>query len=334
MSQDHDHSYKNLFSHVELIKDLLQGFIHEPWINELDFDTLERVNSHFVTDKLERREEDVIWRVKWRERYLYLYLLIAFQSTDDVYMALRVMVYVGLLYQYLIREKQIKKGELLPPVFPIVLYNGQTTWKSSLNVQDLIQSVTGFENYTPQLSYFLLDEQRYQPSGQWDELKNLVAAIFELEKSKTPQDIQKVVLRLLQWLNQPEQESLRRGFAKWLNYVLLPRRLHLLNVPLVHSLNEVNAMLAETVQGWYDEAEAKGAAIGEARGEARGQAIGEARGEIRGQRIVLIRQLKKRFGELSPSTQNKIDNATGEQLEQWALNVLDAHHLDDVFKIK
>ncbi|WP_086487423.1 DUF4351 domain-containing protein [Thioflexithrix psekupsensis] len=48
--------------------------------------------------------------------------------------------------------------------------------------------------------------------------------------------------------------------------------------------------------------------------------------------MVLIRLLKKRFGELSQPIQNKIDNATGDQLEQWALNVLDAKHLNEVFE--
>ena len=35
------------------------------------------------------------------------YLLIEFQSTVDAWMAVRVMTYVGLLYQDLIRQKQV-----------------------------------------------------------------------------------------------------------------------------------------------------------------------------------------------------------------------------------
>jgi len=29
---DHDHSYKNLFSHPEMFADLLRGFVHEEWV--------------------------------------------------------------------------------------------------------------------------------------------------------------------------------------------------------------------------------------------------------------------------------------------------------------
>jgi len=30
---DHDHSYKMLFGHAELVRDLLSGFVQEDWIN-------------------------------------------------------------------------------------------------------------------------------------------------------------------------------------------------------------------------------------------------------------------------------------------------------------
>lgn len=39
---DHDHGYKRLFSHPEMVKDLLCGFVAEPWVTELDFSTLEK----------------------------------------------------------------------------------------------------------------------------------------------------------------------------------------------------------------------------------------------------------------------------------------------------
>ena len=37
---DHDHSYKLLFSHAEMVADLLRGFVHEDWVAQLDFSSL------------------------------------------------------------------------------------------------------------------------------------------------------------------------------------------------------------------------------------------------------------------------------------------------------
>ena len=39
----HDPSYKFLFSHREMVADLVRGFVREDWVAALDFDTLERV---------------------------------------------------------------------------------------------------------------------------------------------------------------------------------------------------------------------------------------------------------------------------------------------------
>jgi hypothetical protein len=47
-----------------------------------------------------------------------------FQSQPDPWMAMRMLVYVGLLYQELIKSKHFTDRGKLPPVFPLVLYNG------------------------------------------------------------------------------------------------------------------------------------------------------------------------------------------------------------------
>lgn len=131
MATNHDHSYKLLFSHPEMVKDLLTGFVKEEWVNQLDYSTLEKVSSTYVADELRDREGDVIWRVRWGESWLYVYLLLEFQSTVDRYMAVRVMSYLGLLYQDLIRQKNLTPSGKLPPVLPVVLYNGEKRWKAA-----------------------------------------------------------------------------------------------------------------------------------------------------------------------------------------------------------
>jgi 16S rRNA (cytidine1402-2'-O)-methyltransferase len=49
---DHDHGYKLLFGHAEMVRDLLVGFVDEPWVKELRFDTLQRVSASSVTAML------------------------------------------------------------------------------------------------------------------------------------------------------------------------------------------------------------------------------------------------------------------------------------------
>ena len=49
---DHDPGYKRLFSHPEMIRDLLIGFVREDWIHNLDFATLEKYPTEFIDDRL------------------------------------------------------------------------------------------------------------------------------------------------------------------------------------------------------------------------------------------------------------------------------------------
>ncbi len=94
MKTDHDHSYKLLFSEPEIIIDLLQGFVHKEWGTELDFSILEKVSGSYVSAGLRVREDDVVWRVKYQKSWIYIYLLIEFQSTIDKYMSVRLMIYM------------------------------------------------------------------------------------------------------------------------------------------------------------------------------------------------------------------------------------------------
>src|SRR5690606_9886756 len=152
-SSDLDTGYRLLFSHPEMIRDLLTGFVPESWVAELDLDTLEKVSSNHVTDDLRSRCSDVIWRVRWGREWVYLYLLLEFQSSADPYMAVRVMDYVALLYQDLIRTRQLHAGQL-PPVVPVVLYNGRSRWRAATDLGELIFPVTGtLAAYQPRLRY-------------------------------------------------------------------------------------------------------------------------------------------------------------------------------------
>ena len=45
--QPHDSGYKLLFSHPAMVVDLLNGFVAEDWVRELDFSTLEKQSGSY-----------------------------------------------------------------------------------------------------------------------------------------------------------------------------------------------------------------------------------------------------------------------------------------------
>lgn len=323
---EYDQSYKNLFSHPQLVRDLLQGFIKEQWVAGLDLDTLEKVNGSYIADDLREREDDIIWRVRWSKEWIYVYLLLEFQSTVDPYMAVRLLSYVGLLYQDIIKTKQLLGNGKLPPVLPLVLYNGERAWNASRDIGSLIQHIPGgLEQYRPDFQYLLIDESCYQPENL--PTSNLVSSIFQLEQSQNPEDVHRVVKRLIEWLKSPEQTSLRRAFTVWINRVLLPVRLPGQKVPKVNELMEVETMLAERVKEWTREWKEEGIQLGIQKGLQKGRQEGRQEGLCQALKLLLVR----RFGDLPQWYIRKLEQASTEQLEYWTAKIFDANSLEELF---
>jgi hypothetical protein len=303
---DQDHAYKLLFSHAEMIRDLLEGFVKEEWLSQLDYESLERVGSSYVSDDLRERSDDVVWRVRWGEDWIYLYLLLEFQSTVENYMAVRILTYVGLLYQDLIRARQLSAGGQLPAVIAIVLYNGAARWRAPEDLAALLQpGPRALERYQPRIRYLLIDEGRY---GE-DELlsvRNLVAALFRLENSRSEREVLLVVRSLLEWLNQPEQASLRRAFVVWINRVILGRTSGG-PVESVEDLQAMGTLIEARMHEWEQEWLREGAAH------------------------VVQRLLRRRFGELPDWATARLREASPEQLDRWAERLLEVDRLEALF---
>ena len=309
MTTDHNSGYKFLFSTPEMVRDLIIGFVPDEWLHSLDYATLEKVPGSYVSEDFRHRVDDIVWRVKVGGEWVYLYLLIEFQSSVDKYMALRVMVYVGLLYQDLIKRGEVLADGRLPPILPIVLYNGSPRWSAVTDVFDLIPPVPGLvEQFKPQLKYLLIDENVY-PDSELASLKNLVAAVFRIEHPASPETITALLSLLEEWLR--DRPDLRRIFALWIRATLMRKAKYRIVLPELDDLQELKVMLAERLEEWVHGYEAKGKAEGKA--------------------LALQKLLSKRFGAVPSEVLEKIAGASPEQMDAWLDRVLEARSLEDLF---
>ncbi|MBF0099236.1 MAG: Rpn family recombination-promoting nuclease/putative transposase, partial [Magnetococcales bacterium] len=60
---DHDGAYHQMYTDPLMVADLLVHFVDEPWVKELDFARMQRVNAKFHNRLLPKREGDVIWQI-------------------------------------------------------------------------------------------------------------------------------------------------------------------------------------------------------------------------------------------------------------------------------
>ncbi|MDF9392792.1 MULTISPECIES: Rpn family recombination-promoting nuclease/putative transposase [Methylococcus] len=320
----HDGSYKHIFSHAPIVEDLLRGFVHEDWVSQIDYGSLEKVSGSYVTDDLREREDDIIWRVRLEDDWLYIYLLIEFQSRSDPWMALRILVYTGLLYQDLVKSGQIVAPNRLPPTFPVVIYNGESPWRAACEVAELIEPA-GLSAWRPSQRYFLLDEGRVS-EPELAEADNTLAEIIRLEASPEPEAMRQIIGRLTQRLREPRYDSLRRALVVWINRVVLKRLVPAESIPEATELQEIDTMLAERVVEWTEKWKREGLQQGRQEGRQEGIQEGRTQGEI----ALLRRQLTRRFGPLPAWAEARLAQASTDQCEAWADRLLEAGSLEDV----
>jgi hypothetical protein len=313
--RDDDALYRRLFSDPRVVAQFLAGFVNEPAIADLDLDAMKPVPTKFHTRTGERREGDMAWRIPRRDGGVaYLALLLEFQSRSDQYMALRMLTYSALLLQQLIDERQIVPGGKLPPLLPVVLFNGGTPWHPPQTLRELIAlpETSPLWRYQPEIAYYLVTTRKFS-DAELDERDSLPALYFRLEAPAEPGQKVPVVDALLAWMDRHPGFSGLRAVFRDLLATLINTMDPDLRVP--DELLEVRNMLAENAEQWKLNWKSQGRQEGRQEGEA----------------TMLLRLLERRFGALSASVTERVRSADTALLEEWGMRILDAERLDDVF---
>ena len=98
-------------------------------------------------------------------------------------MAARILEYTALLYQRLVAQGVLREHGALPPVLPVVLYNGRRRWTATVEMTNLLAEGSDvLTPYQPSQRYYVLDVARVAdadlPAG------NLVSALIGLERTR------------------------------------------------------------------------------------------------------------------------------------------------------
>ena len=295
----------------------------------MDFSTLQPFPTEHVGDNLKVRRKDVVWRVRFQRDaeapgdahvgdWLYLVVLIEFQSRDDYFMALRVNEYSAMLYRQLARSPEHAQSGRVPLILPVVLYGGEPAWKAADRVAALIPPVPEphLRRFVPhQCTYLLLDEIRLARQLGPVPSDNLAELFMRFEASPDDETTQRLIERLTALLATPAADSLRLAFTAWLNHTVVRRfrRSHNLSdkdLPWLE-LENMSSLYENNVKRMYEQHKHDG--------------------EQKGRADVLIRQLNIRFGELPDSTVERIRAGSAANHDRWAERLLSAPSLEAVF---
>ena len=316
-----DQAFKAILSHPRMIADALRGYAARPigpldprTVAALDFGTLEKLPTEWITPDFRRRLGDQVWRVRfrwardWSDPGGYLLILVEFQSRRAPDMALRMASYALELYAELATARVVRPGGPRPPILPLLIHNGRGRWTASTTLDSLIarpaplataaartEDVEGARLAARDLAAFqlghahwLLDFHRHREDDARAE--NAMSTMIGLESAAMPSDL---VAPLLFLRGLPERDLAGRMLAWALRRLDVDAKTAE-EMEEMASLDEFWSQLEETAEGWPEQFRAEGRAEGIERGIERGRA--EA---VAAQRAGLREQAALRFGGLA-----------------------------------
>jgi len=255
-SHHHDTGYKEVFSHPEFVQQLIEGFIPHEIAQIMDFSTLRNHSGNYITPLFEEKFEDVVWSVEisWEgvTQRVFLYILLEFQSQVDQTMPIRLMHYTACFYDHLLKHRETRPSQGLPPVLPIVLYNGSQRWSAKQDIYEMVQPEPPafLRVYQPHLRYYLADEGRYT-DAELGLNPTPLSGMFSVENAGDSwAALQRAVDRIVAIIQaDPNRDRIDRVVTRWIKRHL--SRLGAgVNLDQLNSLVEDKNMLAENLETW------------------------------------------------------------------------------------
>jgi len=322
--QIYDKTLKELFSRPELVKNFLEGFVDEKFIKDVDFSRIEKKNTSYITKTFKNRYTDLVLKLNMTGgKCAYIYFLFEFQSTVDRLMPLRILNYMLLLYEDLIKQKEISEDEPLPPVFPIVLYTGTKNYDVSTKIEDLIATpYKRLERYVPTFEHYLVTvhSKPRKELKRMTRLDNLIAGLFYFLTARTEDEIkeaEKVVSSTIDYASE-----LGRFYVIWLRKYLKHKGVKI----KVHVKEGGKVMLETVVENIRKEK------LNKARTE--GRAEGKVEGKAEGKQEDVLKLLRKKFKEYPQYIEDEIKNTYSvEKLEEILLAILDINDPEEIMPI-
>lgn len=288
----HDLNHSFLFDHPEMVESLIKTFIHDPWVRTIRWETLTKEDTKLqgatIEGELLRKRADRLWSAYREDGSICLFIFLEFQSTVVYVMAARLLLYVALGYDILLRSGRATGSKPLPAVIPLVLYNGARPWSAPHELKELINLEEGHPlwRWQPSLEYPVVIERSI---GRACLVKTdddtLLKLIFAVDSVREPGELRALLPRLSAILETTDQR-LRESTLIWLKNCAAS--VFVETHTEITKGQEVTSMLAQTIKRWEAEFQENSRVM---------RQEGRQEGLLEGLRVSLQSIVSTRFGE-------------------------------------
>jgi len=184
----HDKRHKELLSNKKSFLSLLRDCVKEPWVYELDEDSITQTNNSFILQDFSEKEADIVYEATLNGNKVIFYILLELQSKVDYRMPYRLLLYIVEIlrhyYNHSDPNERDNKDFKFPVVFPIVFFSGKDTWTVPFNLRDMFSNHGVFGNYVLNFEYMLVNAKGYDDDTLRNFSSKLLGLILMLEKAK------------------------------------------------------------------------------------------------------------------------------------------------------
>lgn len=213
----HDKGYKYLLSIKKNFLEFIRTFMEINLDEEIIEENITLLDKEFITIDFDKRESDLIYEVKLKDKKVY-FILLEIQSSVDRKMAYRLLNYMVEIWRKCESNRKKNKTFSLPKIIPCVLYTGKNKWTSPIEFKNLYEDIEGNEEYLLNFKYILIDVHRYN-SNDLLKMGSILSSAFYMEKSER-KTIEKRFNTLLGSLKYADKEEIEI-FMRWLTSVFV-----------------------------------------------------------------------------------------------------------------
>ena len=154
--QPNDKLFRSTFSELQNSAAFFQGYLGAELVAAADWESLRQQEGRFVDEELAGAESDLLFSVLLKGRKTLIYILFEHQSSEDPWMAFR-------LLRYMVRIWETQRAAVagsggpaqLSPIVPVVLAQGSKVWKTSPRFGALFGE-GAVPVYTPDFTFALI----------------------------------------------------------------------------------------------------------------------------------------------------------------------------------
>ncbi len=306
----HDKLFRTLLKNPRFAEALLREKLPRTFARNL-LGPPELLSEHFIDKKLKTHVADAVLRARLRGgKEFFVYVIIEHKRQEKPGDLLQLAGYLVDVYRWLLK----KHGAPLPPVIPLIIYNGSKPWRGPVEFRQLLDKRAYGWRDTLNFKVKVLDVGRLSIQR--------LATDAELKKGllvmKTPavplDEVAEVFTAVLRATR--GDTDLRQLAYHYYDEVLSADAVSLVGTAGVQYQQTEEPMMQTWSQQWLKQ--------GEKRGEKRGARAGSER--------ALRTFLKARFGELPPGADSRLKRASLATLERLTVKAATAKSAAAVFQ--